>query len=124
MHIHQYSFPAHLLQCHFYLFVFCYVDDLIDGLIKLMDSPDDFTGPVNMGNPEEFTILTLAEKIIKLTNSKSKIVYKSLPEDDPMQRQPDILLAKEKLDWQPVVNLNEGLKKTIEYFDRILTNEK
>jgi len=95
---------------------FCYVDDLIDGLIKLMESPDDFTGPVNLGNPEEFTILTLAEKIIKLTNSKAKIVYKSLPGDDPTQRQPDILLAKEKLNWQAKTSLEQGLRKTTEYF--------
>ena len=99
---------------------FCYVDDLIEGLIRMMSGPDDFVGPVNLGNPDEFTILELAKKIVKITNSKSKIVFKPLPQDDPMQRRPDISLAKEKLKWQPVVKLNEGLKKTIEYFDKIL----
>ncbi len=86
----------------------------------MMNGPDDFTGPVNLGNPDEFTIFELAEKIIKITGSKSKIVFKPLPQDDPMQRRPDISLAKEKLKWQPVVKLDEGLKKTIEYFDKIL----
>ena len=99
---------------------FCYVDDLIEGLIRMMSGPDDFTGPVNLGNPDEFTILELAKKIVKITNSKSKIVFKPLPQDDPMQRRPDISLAKEKLKWQPTVKLDEGLKKTIEYFDTIL----
>ena len=99
---------------------FCYVDDLIEGMIRMMNGPDDFTGPVNLGNPEEFTILELAKKIVKITNSKSKIVFKPLPQDDPMQRRPDISLAKEKLKWQPVVKLDEGLKKTIKYFDTIL----
>jgi len=99
---------------------FCYVDDLIEGLILLMNSPDSFTGPVNMGNPDEFTILELAEKIIKTTNSKSKITFKPLPQDDPMQRKPDISLARKKLKWQPTVKLDEGLKKTIKYFDSIL----
>lgn len=98
---------------------FCYVDDLIDGLIKLMNSPDDFTGPANLGNPTEFSILELAEIIIKLTDSRSKIVFKSLPDDDPRQRQPDITLAKEKLNWQPPIVLEEGLIKTIEYFKGI-----
>lgn len=95
---------------------FCYVDDLIDGLIRLMSSPDDFTGPVNLGNPAEFSILELAEIIIKMTASKSKIVFKPLPNDDPRQRQPDIALAKEKLDWHPLTDLNKGLMKTIDYF--------
>ncbi len=95
---------------------FCYVDDMIDGLIKLMNSPDDFTGPVNLGNPKEFSILELAEIIVKMTDSKSKIVFKSLPDDDPKQRQPDITLAKEKLNWHPRIDLNKGLMKTIEYF--------
>lgn len=95
---------------------FCYVDDLTDGLIKLMNSPDDFTGPVNLGNPVEFSILELAEIIIKMTASKSKIVFKPLPNDDPKQRQPDIALAKEKLNWHPQVDLNKGLMKTIDYF--------
>ncbi len=95
---------------------FCYVDNLIDGLLKLMNSPDDFTGPVNLGNPFEFTILELAHKVIELTGSKSKIVLRSLPQDDPTQRKPDINLAKSKLDWNPNINLNEGLKRTIDYF--------
>lgn len=95
---------------------FCYVDDLVDGLIRLMDSPDDFTGPVNLGNPVEFTILELAEKAIKMTDSKSKISFKPLPSDDPKQRQPDMTLAKEKLGWQPTVKLEDGLVKTIDYF--------
>ena len=96
---------------------FCYVDDLIDALIKLMDSPDDFTGPVNLGNPAEITILDLCNKVINLTGSKSKVVFEPLPEDDPQQRQPDISLAKEVLRWQPEVGLEEGLKSTIEYFN-------
>lgn len=100
---------------------FCYIDDLIDGLIKLMDSADDFTGPVNLGNPKEFSILELAEMVIKLTNSKSKIVFKPLPSDDPMQRQPDITLAKEKLSWEPSVPLEAGLKNTIKYFKNLLS---
>ena len=95
---------------------FCYVDDMIDGLIRLMNSPDDFTGPVNLGNPVEFSILLLAEKIIELTNSKSKIIFKELPSDDPKQRQPNITLAKEKLNWRPTIHLEDGLKKTIDYF--------
>ncbi len=95
---------------------FCYVDNLIDGLIKLMNSPDGFTGPVNLGNPFEFTILELANKVIELTGSKSKIVLRSLPQDDPTQRKPDINLAKSKLNWNPNIPLDEGLKKTIEYF--------
>ncbi|MBI4684485.1 MAG: SDR family oxidoreductase [Nitrospirae bacterium] len=103
---------------------FCYVDDLIDGLIKLMNSPDDFTGPVNLGNPTEFTILELARKVIEPTGSKSKIVFNPLPPDDPTQRQPDITLAKEKLNWQPTVPLNDGLKNTIEYFESMIENEK
>lgn len=99
---------------------FCYVDDLIDGLIRLMNSPDDFTGPVNLGNPAEFSILELAEIIVKMTGSKSKIIFKPLPSDDPTQRQPDISLAKEKLGWEPNVQLEEGLKKTIGYFADLL----
>ena len=99
---------------------FCYVDDMIDGLIRLMNSPDDFTGPVNLGNPVEFTILLLAGKIIELTNSKSKIIFKELPSDDPKQRQPDITLAKENLNWQPTIHLEDGLKKTINYFANTL----
>ncbi len=99
---------------------FCYIDDLIDGLIKLMNTSDEFTGPVNLGNPVEINILELAKKIIELTNSKSKIVFKPLPADDPRQRQPDITLAKEKLNWEPKILLDEGLVKTIEYFKRLL----
>lgn len=99
---------------------FCYVDDLIDGMIKMMNSPDEFTGPVNLGNPEEYTILELAETIIKLTNSKSKIIFKPLPENDPKRRKPDITLAREKLGWEPRVSLKDGLKITIEYFLELL----
>jgi UDP-glucuronate decarboxylase len=95
---------------------FCYVDNLVDGLIRLMNSPDDFTGPVNLGNPVEFTILELAEKVVAMTGSKSKISFKPLPSDDPRQRQPDITLAKEKLGWDPNIKLEEGLQKTVEYF--------
>jgi len=95
---------------------FCYVDDMIDGFVRLMDSPDDFTGPVNLGNPVEFTILELAEKAITMTGSNSKISFKPLPSDDPRQRQPDITLAKAKLGWEPKIKLDEGLVKTIEYF--------
>jgi len=98
---------------------FCYVDDLIDGLIKLMDSSDDFTGPVNLGNPVEITILQLAKKIIELTGSKSEIIYKPLPEDDPRQRQPSIKLAEEQLDWKPKIKLEDGLRETIKYFRAI-----
>ena len=98
---------------------FCYVDDMIDGLIRLMNSPDDFTGPVNLGNPVEFSILLLAEKIIELTNSQSKIIFKALPSDDPKQRQPDITLARKALNWEPTIHLEDGLKKTIDYFKKI-----
>jgi UDP-glucuronate decarboxylase len=94
---------------------FCYVDDLVDGLIRLMNT-ENFTGPVNLGNPAEFTIKELAQKIITLTGSKSKLVYKPLPDDDPKQRQPDITLAKKKLKWKPKVSLEAGLRKTIDYF--------
>ena len=99
---------------------FCYVDDLIEGLIRMMNGPDDFVGPVNLGNPTEFTILDLAEKTITLTGSKSKIIFKPLPQDDPLQRRPDISLAKEKLQWEPVIDVEKGLNKTIEYFRSIL----
>jgi len=99
---------------------FCYVDDLVDGFVKMMDSRDDFTGPVNLGNPGKFTILQLAEKIIEMTGSKSKIVYQPLPQDDPMQRKPVIELAKKELNWQPTIQLDDGLKKTIAYFDQLL----
>lgn len=101
---------------------FCYVDDLIEGFIRLMDTPDDFTGPVNLGNPDEFTILELAEKIISLTGSKSRIVFKRLPEDDPSQRQPDIRLASKKLKWRPKVKLEDGLDETIAYFRKMLSD--
>ncbi|HXN06921.1 MAG TPA: UDP-glucuronic acid decarboxylase family protein [Nitrospiria bacterium] len=99
---------------------FCYVSDLIEGMILLMNSPADFTGPVNMGNPEEFTILELAKKVIGLTHSKSKIVFKPLPQDDPKQRCPDNTLVKEKLGWSPKVALGDGLIKTIAYFENLL----
>jgi UDP-glucuronate decarboxylase len=99
---------------------FQYIDDLIDGLIKLMDSPDSFTGPVNLGNPEEATIASLADMIIKMTSSKSRIIYLPLPQDDPKQRQPDISLARKELGWSPVVGMETGLEKTIEYFRKIL----
>ena len=95
---------------------FCYVDDLIDALVRLMATSDDFTGPVNLGNPEEFTILELARKVIANTGSRSEIVFKPLPSDDPVQRQPDISLARQMLQWEPVVALNEGLRRTISYF--------
>ncbi len=99
---------------------FCYVDDLLEGMIRLMNSREDFTGPVNIGNPNEFTMLELAEKVIKLTGTKSKIVYMPLPADDPTQRQPNISLAKNELGWEPSVMLDEGLVKTIEYFKTII----
>jgi len=99
---------------------FCYVDDLIDGLIKLMDSSDDLTGPMNLGAAEESAIVDLAKKVIDLTGSKSKIVYAPLPNDDPARRCPDISTAKEKLNWQPTIPLAEGLKKTIDYFSLLL----
>ena len=101
---------------------FCYVDDLIEAFFRLMDSPDDFTGPINIGNPVEFRIMELAEKVIKLTNSKSKLVYDKLPDDDPIQRQPDINLAKEKLGWEPKIHLEEGLIMTIHYFENLLNS--
>ena len=97
---------------------FCYVDDLIEGMYRLMNT-EDFIGPVNIGNPGEFTMLELAKKVIELTGSKSQLVYRPLPSDDPLQRKPVIELAKEKLDWEPTINLEEGLKKTIEYFSNI-----
>lgn len=101
---------------------FCYVDDLIDGMIRMMNSRDGFTGPVNLGNPEEFTVLELAKKVIALTGSKSKIIYQSLPQDDPMQRKPVIELAKKELYWKPKIALDEGIEKTIEYFKTIIFN--
>ncbi len=98
---------------------FCFVDDLIEGLVRLMKSPDDFTGPVNLGNPGEFTILELAEKIIALTAAASSIVFKPLPQDDPLQRKPDITLAREKLGWAPAIDLENGLRRTIDYFKNL-----
>jgi UDP-glucuronate decarboxylase len=99
---------------------FCYVDDLIEGMARMMDA-ENFTGPVNLGNPEEYTILELAQKIIDMTESKSKISYKPLPSDDPTQRQPDITLAGQKLGWKPAVSVTNGLQKTIEYFKNELS---
>jgi len=103
---------------------FCYVDDMVNGLFKLMNTSDDFTGPVNLGNPDEYSILQLAEKIISLSGSKSKLVFKSLPPDDPRQRQPDISLAKKILEWSPSTKLDDGIKKTIEYFRKKLNDSK
>jgi UDP-glucuronate decarboxylase len=102
---------------------FCYVDDMIDGFVRMMHSRKGFTGPVNMGNPDEFTILELAEKIIDITGSHSKIIHKPLPSDDPKQRKPDIILAKKELDWKPKIKLEDGLVKTIGYFERLLSSE-
>lgn len=103
---------------------FQYVDDLLEGMVRMMNTGDDFQGPVNIGNPNEFTMLELAQQIIELTNSQSKIVYLPLPQDDPTQRQPDITLAKHMLDnWEPKVQLKEGLTKTIEYFDQLLKQQ-
>ena len=99
---------------------FCYVDDLVECMIRFMASPDDFVGPMNMGNPGEFTIRELAEKVVEMTGSKSVIAYEPLPGDDPKQRKPDITLAREKLGWEPKVALEEGLVKTIAYFDQQL----
>ena len=98
---------------------FCYVDDLVEGMVRMMNSREGFTGPVNLGNPGEFTMLELAEKVLALTGSKSKIVYQPLPQDDPTQRKPVIDLAKKELDWEPKVALDEGLKKTIAYFEEV-----
>ena len=99
---------------------FCYIDDLIGVIQLFMNFDNDFTGPINIGNPDEFSILELAQKVIDLIGSKSKLVFKELPEDDPKQRQPDITLAKEKLHWEPKIKLNDGLRHTIEYFKKIL----
>jgi UDP-glucuronate decarboxylase len=103
---------------------FCFVDDLIDGMIRMMNAPDDFVGPVNIGNPNEFSILELANKVIALTGSTSKIVYLPLPEDDPLQRQPNIDLAKKRLGWEPKTQLEEGLKRTVEYFKAYVNNNR
>lgn len=99
---------------------FCYVDDMIEGFVRLMGSDESLTGPVNLGNPGEYTMLELAETVLKLVGSKSKLIHKPLPEDDPRQRQPDITLAKQMLGWSPVVPLEDGLKETIDYFRRVL----
>jgi UDP-glucuronate decarboxylase len=99
---------------------FCYVDDLIEGMLRLMASDADFTGPVNIGNPGEFSMLELAELVLKLTNSRSKLKHLPLPQDDPKQRRPDITLAKHKLDWTPHIPLEEGLKQTIQYFQTVV----
>jgi len=101
---------------------FCYVDDLIDGMLRMMDSEKGFHGPVNIGNPGEFTMLELAEKVLRLTDSRSRLVHKPLPQDDPRQRKPDITLAKAKLDWRPTVALEDGLKETIAYFRKIVAS--
>ena len=98
---------------------FQYIDDLIEGMVRMMATEDDFTGPINIGNPNEFPVLELAERVIRMTGSTSKIVFKPLPTDDPKQRQPDIKLAKEKLGWQPTVELEDGLKRMIEYFKNV-----
>jgi len=102
---------------------FCYVDDLVEAFLRIMDTEDDFTGPVNIGNPNEFTIRELADAVIELTGSKSEIISRPLPADDPVQRQPDISIAREKLDWEPTIQLEEGLQKTIAYFDTRLSAE-
>jgi UDP-glucuronate decarboxylase len=99
---------------------FCYVDDMIEGFVRMMDSEKGFTGPVNMGNPNEFTMLELAENVLRLTDSKSKLTFKPLPTDDPRQRQPNISLAKENLGWEPKTQLEDGLKETIAYFRKLL----
>lgn len=98
---------------------FCYIDDLVEGIVRMMNT-DNFFGPVNLGNPGEFTIMELAELVLKLTKSRSKIVHKPLPQDDPVQRQPDITLARERLGWEPKINLEEGLRRTIAYFEQLL----
>ena len=99
---------------------FCYIDDMIDGIIRMMATPDDFLGPVNLGNPREFTILELAERLIRMTGSRAKIIFKPLPQDDPAQRKPDIRMARETLGWQPKIPLEEGIEKTIAYFRKVL----
>jgi UDP-glucuronate decarboxylase len=102
---------------------FCYVDDLVEGLIRMMATPDDVTGPVNLGNPQEIPVRDLAERIVALTNSKSRVIFRPLPQDDPQKRCPDITLAKRVLDWRPRIGLDEGLNKTIAYFDAMLSAE-
>jgi UDP-glucuronate decarboxylase len=100
---------------------FCYVDDLVEGLIRMMATPDEITGPINLGNPGEFTMKELAEAVLRLTGAKSKLIYQPLPEDDPRQRQPEISKAREILDWAPTIALEEGLGRTIDYFHALLT---
>jgi len=102
---------------------FCYYEDLIRGFVALMESPDEVTGPINLGNPGEFTMLELAEAVLELTGSSSKLAFRPLPQDDPRQRRPDIARAKEQLGWEPKVPLREGLKETIAYFDRLLSQD-
>jgi UDP-glucuronate decarboxylase len=102
---------------------FCYVDDLIDGLIRLMNTPDEVTGPINLGNPKEFTMLELASLVIELTGSRSGVVHRPLPQDDPRQRRPDISKASEFLKWAPQTHLKDGLIRTVEYFEGILKDE-
>jgi len=99
---------------------FCFIDDLIDGFIYLMNAPDDVTGPINLGNPQEFTIKQLAELVIQISGSKSRLIFEDLPEDDPLQRCPDISLAKQKLDWYPSIDLEVGIEKTINYFSTVI----
>jgi UDP-glucuronate decarboxylase len=99
---------------------FCYIDDMIKAIMLMMNAGDDFIGPVNLGNPDEYTILQIAEKIIEITGSKSSIDFKPLPDDDPVRRKPDITLARQRLKWEPEIGLTEGLKKTIEYFEKLL----
>ena len=102
---------------------FCYVDDLVDGLVRLMNTPADVTGPMNLGKPSEISILDLAQLILDLTNSRSRIVYRALPEDDPRQRMPDISLARATLDWEPATPLKDGLSRTIQYFDQLIRDD-
>ncbi len=103
---------------------FCYVDDMIEAFIRFMDTPDDFIGPVNLGNPNEISVMELAKEILDLTGSSSKLVHKALPSDDPKKRQPDISLARQRLNWDPKVTLEEGLNRTIEYFDNLLREQE
>jgi len=102
---------------------FCYVDDLVEGILRFMATEKGFIGPINLGNPSEHSILEIAEIVVELVGSNSKIIFEPLPEDDPKQRQPDISLAKSKLEWKPKTPLKEGLEKTIQYFNQLLSNE-
>jgi UDP-glucuronate decarboxylase len=101
---------------------FCYADDLVEGFLRLMDSPDDITGPINLGNPGEFTIRQLAELVLEMTGSRSKLEFRPLPQDDPTQRRPDIGKARELLGWEPTIPLRQGLERTIAYFDQLLAS--